>query len=70
MNNQPALDVHHALEIVRRHFGRTAIAHWLSLRFAEDERLFVATLKLLLPSNEAILSPLQRGDGRGEVISM
>jgi hypothetical protein len=51
MNNQPALNVHHALEIVRRHLRRLALAHWLSLRLAEDGYLFFAPLQLLLPSS-------------------
>ncbi len=69
MNNQAALYVHHALEIVRRHPRRTAIAHRLGLWLAEDEHLFFATLQLLLPSDEPILPVLERSYGGREILA-
>ena len=54
----------------RTDLGRKAIAHGFGLRLAEDEHLFVAALQFLLPSNQPILSPLERGDSGAEVLAM
>ncbi|MBQ1559805.1 MULTISPECIES: hypothetical protein [unclassified Caulobacter] len=60
VDDQAALDVNDALEILRRALRRMAVAHRPGLWFTEDHDLLIAALELLLPKHQALLAALKR----------